>query len=298
MLIEDRGCRVVGIDNLSVGHREYLHPKSKFVWHDLYGSDERLATIYREHEIEYAFMVAAIPFVPDGFKRPLHTFEITATAVLKALNAAQMADIKGTLVISSAEIFGSSVGGSIDEQSEVKPHSTYAVAKQAADSLVQCRWHESGVRSLAARQFNSYGPRCLQPLVLTTIISQLSEGPHVKLGNDTTRDFQYCEDTVRIWIELLETEAWGEVVNCGSESCIKIYDLARLVGKVMGHDEITIEVDPSRVRTAKVEVQHLLADCTKLHSMIGYRERTPLEDGIRKTVEWFRANDRKWGFER
>jgi nucleoside-diphosphate-sugar epimerase len=296
-LIEERECQVVVIDNLSVGRREYVHPYASFVWHDVLSYEDRLADILREHKTQWVFMVAAIPFVPDGFKRPLHTFEVTATSVLRVLCAAQEANVAGTLVVSSAEIYGATVSGPVTEETLVKPHSTYAAAKQAADSLVQVRWHEAGVRSLAARQFNSYGPRTLNPLVLTTIIDQLSEGPLVKLGNDTTRDFQYCDDTVRIWVELLERGEWGEVVNCGSETYIKIYDLARMVGNVMGYDSIEIEVDPSRVRPQKVEVWHLHADCKKLHGLIGYRERVSLEDGIRRTLDWYTENG-GWDFNR
>lgn len=297
-LIEDRGCKVLVLDNLSIGRMEYVNKEASFERFDVCGCEDKLASILRKHSVRWLFMVAAIPFVPDGFKQPLHTFENTATVVLKVLNAVQKAEIDGALVISSAEIYGSSVSGAISEDTPIRPHSTYAAAKQAADSLVQVRWHEAGIKSLAARQFNSYGPRCLQPLVLTTIISQLANGPNVKLGNDTTRDFQFCTDTVRIWVELLEKGEWGQVVNCGSETCIKIYDLARLVGKMMGHNSINIEVDPDRVRPDKVEVWHLHANCKKLHSIIGYRERVSLEEGIRRTIEWFRRNDSKWDFRR
>lgn len=295
LLLRERGCRVLAVDNLSVGHRKYVHPEATFVWHDLCGRDD-LTDLFCEHGIEWVFMVAAIPFVPDGFRRPLHTFEVTATAVLRVLSAADAANVQGTLVVSSAEIYGSAVSGAVSEDMPVCPHSTYAAAKQAADSLVRVRWHEAGVRSLAARQFNSYGPRTLHPLVLTTIVDQLSRGPVVRLGNNTTRDFQYCDDTVRIWVELLETEAWGEVVNCGSETSVRIYDLARLVGAAMGHESIEIEVDPARVRPDKVEVWHLHADCKKLHGLIGYRERVRLEEGVRRTLAWYRANG-GWDFD-
>lgn len=295
-LVEDRNCKVLVVDNLSVGHRRYIHPQAEFEWFDLCNRENDLAEILRDHGIRWVFMVAAIPYVPDGFRKPLHTFEVTATAVLRVLNAVQATNVDGTLVISSAEIYGSTVQGAITEDTPVCPHSTYAAAKQAADSLVQVRWHEAGVKALAARQFNSYGPRMLHPLVLTTLVDQLQRGPKVRLGNNTVRDFQYCADAVNIWAELLERGSWGEVVNCGSETCIRIFDLARLVGSAMGYDRIEIEVDPSRVRPDKVEVWHLHADCTKLHSIIGYRERVTLEDGIRRTLEWHKQNG-GWDFQ-
>lgn len=295
-LIEDRGCKVRVVDNLSVGLTKYIHPKASFSAVDVcIGDHDFLADLIKGSE--WLFMVAAIPFVPDGFKRPLHTFENTATSVLKVLCAAEKAGVEGTLVVSSAEIFGSTVGGAVSESSPIVPHSTYAAAKQAADSLVQVRWHEAGVRSLAVRQFNSYGPRCLQPLVLTTIISQLANGPVVQLGNNTTRDFQFCADTVKAWTLLLENGQWGDVINCGSETCITIYDLAEMVGRIMGYDKIEIVLDESRVRPGKVEVWHLHADCTKMHSVIGRQQTIALEDGLAQTIAWYRKNG-GWDFAR
>lgn len=296
-LIADRDCDVLVIDNLSVGQRKYVPPGARFVWCDVCGPEEHLITLLRDHHVRFVFMTAAIPFVPDGFLKPLHTFNVTAGAVLRVLEVAAKAEVEGTAVISSAEIFGGETSGRVSETTPIQPRSTYAVAKQAADSLVQVRWREAGVKSLAIRQFNSYGPRCLQPLVLTTIIDQLSCGPTVKLGNNTTRDFQYCTDTVSVWVEILEKGNWGDVVNCGSETCIRVFDLAKMVGKLMGYDAIDIVVDPSRVRPDKVEVWHLQADCAKLHALIGYRERVSLEEGVLRTIEWYRQNG-GWDFQR
>jgi UDP-glucose 4-epimerase len=293
-LVEERNCDVLVVDNLSRGHRKYVHPRAAFEWFDLCGQ-ESLADVLARHKTRFAFMTAAIPFVPDGFLRPLRTFEVTATAVLRVLNAVQVAGVEGTMVVSSAEIYGSTVSGAVSEDTPVCPHSTYAAAKQAADSLVRVRWHEAGVRALAARQFNSYGPRTLHALVLTTIIDQLWNGSLVRLGNDTTRDFQYCSDTVRIWVELLEKGEWGDVINCGSESSVRIYDLARLVGRLLGHESVIIETDPSRVRPKGVEVWHLHADCAKLHSLVGRRETTSLEEGVRRTLDWYGRNG-GWDF--
>ena len=93
-------------------------------------------------------------------------------------------------------------------------------------------------------------------------------------------------------VELLEKGEFGEVYNMGSESGIKIYDLARLIGELMGHEKVEIVVDEARVRPW--EIWHLQSDNTKLYSAIGERKPTSLRHALEKTIEYYRMNDKKW----
>jgi nucleoside-diphosphate-sugar epimerase len=78
----------------------------------------------------------------------------------------------------------------------------------------------------------------------------------------------------------------------GSEDGIKIYDLANLIGKLMGHEFVDIEVDQSRVRPW--EIWHLQSDNTKLYSVIGQKVPTNLEEALRKTIQYFIDNGNSW----
>jgi nucleoside-diphosphate-sugar epimerase len=122
----------------------------------------------------------------------------------------------------------------------------------------------------------------------------------VRLGNNSFRDFLYAGDAVRIAVELLERGQFGEVYNLGSETGIKMYDLAKLIGKVMGFSDVRVERDEARVRPW--EIWHLQSDNTKIRSVWSagetYHSRiTPLEDALSKTVDWYNANGRKWSWE-
>lgn len=292
-LIEDRNCEVLVLDNFITGLKEHLHPKSKFTWFDIRDDEHELAKIFTEHQIEYVFNYAAEPYIPECFDRPMHFFDINATAVLRVLNACQISNIKGLLQVSSAEIYGDMVG-KIKESDPVTPHSTYGVSKAAADGLVQVRWREGGVPAIAMRQFNCVGERETHEYVIPEIISQLAESNEVNLGNNSFRDFQYAGDAVRMAVELLEKGEFGEVYNMGSEGGTKIYDLAELIGKLMGHNEIKINVDEARVRPW--EIWHLQSDNTKLYEAIGNKVPTSLEESLKKTIEYFKLNNNKWAF--
>lgn len=290
-LINERNCEVLVLDNLITGQTKNIHPKAKFIWHDIRDNENELARIFTENQIEYVFNYAAEPYIPECFERPMHFFDINATSVLRVLNACQQSGIKGLLQVSSAEIYGD-LKGQIKENDPVEPHSTYGVSKLAADGLVQVRWREASVPAIAMRQFNCVGERETHEYVIPEIISQLAKSNKVKLGNNSFRDFQYAGDAVEMAVELLEKGKFGEVYNMGSEGGIKIYDLANLIGKLMGHESVEIEVDQDRVRPW--EIWHLQSDNTKLYSVIGVKNPTSLEEGLSKTIQYFYNNGGKW----
>ena len=290
-LINERNCEVLVLDNLITGQTKNIHPKAKFIWHDFRDNENELARIFTENQIEYVFNYAAEPYIPECFERPMHFFDINATSVLRVLNACQQSGIKGLLQVSSAEIYGD-LKGQIKESDPVEPHSTYGVSKLAADGLVQVRWREASVPAIAMRQFNCVGERETHEYVIPEIISQLAKSNKVKLGNNSFRDFQYAGDAVAMAVELLEKGKFGEVYNMGSEGGIKIYDLANLIGKLMGHESVEIEVDQDRVRPW--EIWHLQSDNTKLYSVIGVKNPTSLEEGLSKTIQYFYNNGSKW----
>ena len=290
-LIKDRNCQVLVLDNLITGLKKYVNKSAKFLWFDIRDDENQLAKIFSEHDIDYVFNYAAEPYIPECFERPMHFFDINATSVLRVLNACQKSKIKGLLQVSSAEIYGD-MKGKITENDPVIPHSTYGVSKVAADGLVQVRWREGNVPAIAMRQFNCVGERETHPYVIPEIISQLSENTTIKLGNNSFRDFQYACDAVRMAVELLEKGDFGEVYNMGSESGIKIYDLAHMIGRLMGHESIDIVVDEKRVRPW--EIWHLQSDNTKLYSAIGRRTPTSLEESLRRTIDYYYENNKNW----
>ncbi len=292
-LVEEKKCYVLVLDNLISGLKKHIHKKAEFGWFDIRSDEDELVGILKSHEIEYVFNYAAEPYIPESFERPKHFFQINAVAVLNVLNACQKANVKKILQVSSAEIYGD-MKGKITENDMVVAHSTYGVSKLAADGLVQVRWREAGVAAIAMRQFNCVGERETHEYVIPEIIGQLAEGPTVHLGNNSFRDFQYAGDAVRMAVELLEKGAPGEVYNMGSEDGIKIYDLANLIGKLMGHQKIEIVADQKRVRPW--EIWHLQSDNTKLYSVISYKPRVNLEEALKRTIKYFYDNDRKWDF--
>lgn len=330
-LVDDRNCRVLVVDNLVAGRREFVHPEAEFVHHDITGSEEFLVKLFEEKKVKYVFQYAAYPYVPDSFARPLRVCDVNFMGAVKVVNAAQEAGCEAVLQVSSAEIYGddgtmkewSSGNGwreqprSINEEGRVNPHSSYGAAKAAVDSYCQVAWRERKTPVIALRQFNCLGERETHPYVVPEIIGQLQQFKFgwpscgkratVKLGNDSFRDFLYAGDAVRIAVELLERGDFGEVYNLGSETGTKMYDLARLVGELMGFEDVRVELDQSRVRPW--EIWHLQSDNLKLwkavqdstslkwdmdHSWI----LTSFKEALKKTIAYYESNGRKWCWEK
>lgn len=351
-LVEDRGCRVLVIDNLEAGKREFVHPKAEFAHHDITGSEEHLFRLFDAFgnpdvpEIAvpdfYVFNYAARPYVPDSYDRPLRTCDVNFMGAMKVINAAQEAGADGILQVSSAEIYGCGnlmgdfdnpehVKLQLDENSPVEPHSSYGASKAVIDALVQVRWKEAKIPCIALRQFNCVGERETHPYIVPEIISQLNEyltsynpqtsysrpftteelsrhTPTIRLGNNSFRDFLYAGDAVRIAVELLERGQFGEVYNLGSETGIKIYDLAKLIGKLMGFIDVKVGVDEARIRPW--EIWSLLSCNEKLWRAImprggdgtetgnvGCHNLLPLEEALKRTIAWYNSNRRKWSWQ-
>lgn len=326
-LCDDRRCNVLVIDNLVIGKKEFINPRAKFIHHDITGSEEYLTQVLAGNAIEYVFNYAAYPYVPDSYSRPVHVFNVNAMGAMKVINAAHTVGCKGILQVSSAELYGSGyVHSKLDaedktrqvklrEDAPVSPHSSYGASKAAVDAFVQVRWKEAQVPCLALRQFNCVGERETHPYVVPEIISQLTaqQGEYedysicpegitterdiatVKLGNNSSRDFMYAGDAVRMAAELMENGEWGEVYNLGAEGSIKIYDLATAIGKLMGFSEVRVEMDPSRVRPWEIWALQSCND--KIHSVINHRAGTPLVLALRETLKYFKENGGKWAWE-
>lgn len=311
-LIDDRECRVTVVDNLVIGRREFIHPRAEFVHADITKSESYLKRVFAD--CNFVFNYAAYPYIPDSFKRPLHVFEVNATGAMNVINAAQEAGCEAILQVSSAEIYGdvtslTSNGEErelkINEDEQVRPHSTYGVAKAAVDYFCQTAWKERQTPVIALRQFNCIGERETHPYIVPEIISQIAEQRRIekqtmwprqiRLGNDSFRDFQYAGDAVRMATELLEKGDFGEVYNMGSEEGIKIYDLAVKIGELMGDGGVEVIPDPARVRPW--EIWHLCSCNQKLYSVIESRPTVTLDGALQKTIDGFYQNGSKWAWQ-
>ena len=148
-----------------------------------------------------------------------------------------------------------------NEKHPLNPLSTYAVSKLAGDRAAFVFSYERNIPVVIVRPFNSYGPRETQPYIIPEIIRQLFNGKTLHLGNiDAKRDFTYVEDTALGMISAMTSNLTkGEVVNIGSNKSYSIKDIAILIGKEFGYDNIDIQIDKTRLRPLDVELLEIVS---------------------------------------
>lgn len=293
------GFDVTVIDSLLHGRRENvegLGPAVRFVHADVLDEDA-LETVFGETRPEFVYHAVGDTFVPTAYEVPRRFFRINVEGTLNVLLAAARWDIQRMLYISSTEVYGISERQPMDERTPLNPANTYAVSKLAADRLCHTFVHEHRVPVIIARIFNTFGPRETLPYVIPEIIRQLHRGPDLQMGDmDARRDFTFVEDTARGLMSLLHSDLPdGEAFNVGSGTSRSMRELVSLCAEIMGRRDYRITQDERRLR--RREIQEFRADSSLLRAATGWVPSLSLEDGLRRTIDWFRDNGSRWSYE-
>jgi len=296
-LVKDR-ANVIVYDNFSSGdmlNLEEVKDSIKIVTSDIL--HPRFRTVLIENDVEYVFHLAAEPYIPKCYYYPAKFLEVNALGTLKVLRACKEAKVKRIIHYSTSEVYGTAKYVPMNEDHPTRPLSTYAASKLAADRLCYTLFHEHKVPVVILRQFNAYGPGETQPYVIPEIITQLSNSNEVKLGNvKARRDFTYVEDAAKGAIKLMMCPGIeGEVVNMGSNKNYSIEELALVTGELMGYNSTKIVIDTKRLRPIDVDV--LLCDSSKARKLFGWQPEIDINEGLRRTIEWFKDHGSVWIWE-
>jgi dTDP-glucose 4,6-dehydratase len=238
--------------------------------------------------VDVVFHLAALVGIPYSYRHPR---EVVDTNVGGTLNVLLAARDQGVRVVhtSTSEVYGSARAVPMDEQHPLHAQSPYAASKVAAEQLVQSFHASYGTPTVILRPFNVFGPRQSQRAVIPVLIGQALAGPRIRVGNTAaTRDFTLVDDTVDAFVRAATVpDAVGQVFNIGSGRDISIGDLARLIARIAGRADVSLETDAGRLRPKASEVSRLRADSRRAADALGWRPTCTLEEGLRCTVSWF-----------
>lgn len=207
------------------------------------------------------------------------------------LEAARKVGIKRFIHISTDEVYGSITSGSYDESSPLNPTNPYAVSKAAADLLVLSYVKCYEIPAIILRFSNNYGPFQHPEKFIPLFITNLMEGRRVPVYGDglQIRDWLFVEDTARAVELVLEKGAPGEIYNVSAHQERTNLEVTRSILKLCGRGEDFIVHVPDRIAhdrryslvSAKIEA-------------LGFSARHNFEEGIAKTVAWYRENQQWW----
>ena len=294
------GARVVVYDNFLHGTRQNLDEvcqRVDIVIGDLL-DEYKLIETFRVHRPRFVFSLVGDTYVPTAYDFPKRFLRVNVEGTMNLLLACKTVDVERVLYVSSTEVYGEAVSVPMNESHPLAPLNTYAVTKLAADRLCFTFHHEHDIPVIIARIYNCYGPRETQPYVIPEIITQLDKGPVLELGNmEARRDFTYVSDTAAGLVATICSDIPdGEAINVGSGVTYSVAELVAKIAPLMGHERYEVRTDPRRLR--RFDVQRFECDASKLERATGWKPAVAIDDGLARTVDWFRANGRAWSWER
>jgi nucleoside-diphosphate-sugar epimerase len=242
---------------------------------------------------QYVIHLASIAGVDTVLKDPVLTMEIALEGTMNALRAARaVGNVKRFVDFSTSEVFGTHAyrvaEGDVTTLGAVgEARWTYAVAKLATEHLAHNYAKQYGLPTVSIRPFNIYGPGQVGEGAVHAFVVRALKGETITIHNegDQIRAWCYIDDIVDGILLALEKEsAVGHAFNIGNaRSSITIYQLARLIVR-LADSRSEIQFVPWNF--ADVELR--IPDVKKAHELLGFRSRVDLEDGLMRTIVWYR----------
>jgi NAD dependent epimerase/dehydratase len=242
---------------------------------------------------EVVFHLAALIAIPYSYQAPEAYVDTNIKGTLNLLQAARDLGVERFVQTSTSEVYGTAQFVPITEHHPTVGQSPYSATKIGSDQLALSYFCSFGLPVTILRPFNTYGPRQSLRAVLPNAIMQILAGNTVlHLGAlHPTRDFTFVTDTATGFMQIATSDAaLGEVVNIGSNFEIAIGDAVEMIAEVMGR-EVSVELDPTRLRPLKSEVERLYASTDKAKALFNWAPAHGKADGFRrgldKTIAWF-----------
>ena len=301
LLSDDRVSFVTVLDNLATGSLENVadfssHPKFRFIEGDIRNYTDCLKAC---DEVDLISHQAALGSVPRSIHDPLTTNDVNITGTLNIFTAAKEKGIKRIVYAASSSTYGDHPGLPKQEDVIGKPLSPYAVTKYVNELYARVYADLYGMEFIGLRYFNIFGPRQNPKgpyaAVIPLFAESLLKGVPPTINGDGThsRDFTYVSNAVQANILSLFTDtaaAMNQVYNiaCGQQTSLN--ELFEGLRKVAGST-----LRPAYGPERKGDVKHSLADISKAEKLLGYKVIISVEEGLKKTMAWYREVERLRG---
>jgi UDP-glucose 4-epimerase len=288
-----QGDGVRGIDNLSTGNRENLSEILNRI--DFHEADLLDLDAARQacRGVDYVLHEAAIPSVPKSVMDPLGSNRANVDATVNVLVAARDAKVKRVVYAASSSAYGDTPTLPKREDMPPNPISPYAVAKLAGEYYMISFYRCYALETVCLRYFNIFGPRQdpSSPYsgVLAKFITQMLNGEQPTILGDgkQSRDFTYVDNAVDANLLACQASAGevaGRVFNVATGRRIDLNETFRVLKQLI---EYTGEAKYGPERAG--DVKHSLADMSRAEQHLGYKPRVDFEEGLRRTIEWYRS---------
>ncbi len=234
---------------------------------------------------------AAESHVDRSITSPEDFVRTDVIGVFTLLEEARRCDAKRFVQISTDEVYGSKVEGSFSELDTLDPSSPYSASKAGGELLARSYFKTYGLKVMVTRSSNNYGPfQYPEKLIPVLVIKALRDQPLPIYGKGTNvRDWLHVDDNCRAIDIVLNRAEPGKVVNVGSGNEVSNIEVTKMILRHMGKPESLITYVADRPG-------HDFRYSLKWDAIrgMGWSPKVRFEDGLRKTVDWYLANEWWW----
>jgi UDP-glucose 4-epimerase len=290
------GHRVRVLDNLSTGSRANLPFAARYpgALEVIEGDLRDLPTVERAAAgCRVIYHQAAMRSVPRSVNDPLGANENNVTGTLHVLEAARRAGVRRVVYASSSSVYGDRPDLPKREDQPPSPVSPYAVSKVAGEQYAAVWTRLYGVETVGLRYFNVFGPRQDPASEYAAVIPRFIlwglRGEPLEVHGDGTqsRDFTYVDNVVEAnLLAARAADAAGEVFNVGGGDRVSLLEIIGALERLLGR-----RLERRHTPRRPGDVPHTQADVAKAKRLLGYEPRVGFDEGLRRTVEYFRAWD-------
>jgi UDP-glucuronate 4-epimerase len=287
-----RGDEVVGIDNLN----DYYDPQLKrdrlaqlsglrFMKMDI--ADRRsIEELFENEGFEAVINLAAQPGVRYSLENPHAYVEANIVGFTNILEGCRHHRVGHLVYASSSSVYGGNTKLPYSERDSVDhPVSLYAATKKANELMAHTYSHLFGIPTTGLRFFTVYGPWGRPDMALFRFTRAMLEGEPIDVYNRgrLTRDFTYIDDIAEGVVRVLDRPSGYRVFNIGNHDPVRLLDYIEAIEDALG-----IKAQKNLMPMQQGDVLDTFADVSALEAWTGFRPRTPVKEGVKRFVEWYR----------
>ncbi len=286
----DAGHDVVVLDDLSTGRADHVPAGAQLLEGDV---ADPAAVAKAMTGVEVAFHHAAVRAVLRSVEDPLETDRVNTHGTLTVLHEALRAGVRRVVSASSSSVYGGADVLPTPEDAPARPRSPYAVSKLAGEHYCRVLAEIHGLETVSIRYFNVFGPRqrpdSAYAAVIPLFIDALAGGrcPEVHGDGRQSRSFTYVADAVaaNLAAAAAPPEACrGQAYNVAGPLPHDLLELLAALGRLLG-----VRPDPVHTAPRPGDIRHSSAELSAARRAFGYEPGVGFEEGLARTVDWFRA---------
>ncbi|MBD3361916.1 NAD-dependent epimerase/dehydratase family protein [Candidatus Woesearchaeota archaeon] len=283
---------VIVFDNFCTGNIQNIKPFLDKI--ELIKGDIRDLTLLKKatKNADYIAHHASLISVPESIEKPNEYYDVNINGLHNVLEAARINDVKGITFASSAAVYGNNNTEIQTEESKLEPESPYAITKITGENLCKFFNRVYGTNAISLRYFNIFGPRqnadTAYAVVIPIFIKKMLSGnsPMIHGTGEQSRDFIYVKDIVKANLAALQSKNnGGGVFNVSTGQDISVNFLIAKINEL-----IRTNLKSVHGKSRQGDIFKSCGNANKIKEKMKFSAETPFEQGLRKTIDWFKQN--------